>query len=292
MKHETKQFTERDVQVTDWLILKSASEKTAVAYRADLASFFAYLDRSGLPFDQATHIDITQWRLQLAAGGKTGKRVKAPSSVARKLAAVCSFYAFLNAQKITTVELSLVDRPKVVRGINKKDIPTIEEMKAILSYLGSQSDEGFFVRFLYRTGMRIGEVCAAKWRDLTDAADGESAELHVIGKGKKPGDVAIIGKLWGELRTRREGCDRNAAIFPTWTPDKASQYFKRLCKALEFGKNITPHSFRHAFASHALEAGATPAEVRDALRHADLSTTSLYLSADRKRSPAARLEVE
>lgn len=290
--YETSNIHDSDFHIDQWLRIKGGSPATATAYRADIKAFIAYAETLGKTYLTVDHSDINDWVVYLKDGAAGGRAVKSEKSIARKLASVCNFYRSLNDRELIAVKLKLIGRPKVGAELKKKNIPTVKEIQAMIDHVGTQTDDGVFIRFLYRTGVRISEACDLRWVNFTEIDDGGAGIAQVVGKGEKPRDVPVAGPLWDDLKVRRATASPSDFVFPTRTPKKAYDFIIKLCRAVGIEKHITPHAFRHAFGTHSMQNGATIVDVQVAMGHSDIKTTALYLQTDLSRAPSAKLKIQ
>jgi integrase/recombinase XerC len=270
----------------DYLALeRGASAHTCRAYRKDLELFAAFLQEQGLPLD-VTKIEYLTIRLYLGHLYQ-GRRIKR-TSVKRKLASLRTFFKYLKREGI-------VDKnPAKMVAIPKggKDLPhalTVDEAFRILdctnpnSPLGSRDQA--ILEFLYSSGLRVGELTTLSLNDL----DLGAGMVRVLGKGSKERMVPIGSKAVEALKlylTRRgelmgTGGPSHQYLFLNHRGGRLSaRSVGRMIKKylLQGGvvKEATPHTFRHSFATHLLDAGADLRGIQELLGHASLSTTQKY----------------
>ena len=266
--------------ISEWLKSKSRkSPHTQEAYRRDVGQFLA---RCRKPFDKVAVTDIQDYQSYLSDSC-------AERTAARKVACLRSFYRFLNAREITTVNLAQVESMSIGHEVNYDHLLTEKEVKALVDAATDETHR-ILVRLLYVTAARISEAMSLRWRDLTPLDDG--CEVHILGKGKKRRNVFIPAPLWNDLQKMRGESQESDNLFPALDRHKALYIVKGLAKAAKIDKNVSPHSFRHAHISHALKNGANVAELRDQAGHSNLSTTCLYAHADSNKAPAKRLKIQ
>lgn len=206
------------------------------------------------------------------------------ASLARSVSALKHFFSFLEKRhSIPLSHLQGVQPPKVGRHLPR--VLTEDEVVAMLAGCGgpdfiSRRDLAL-LEFLYGTGCRISEACSLEWRNL-DLADGSG---KVLGKGRKE-RLILFGEACAralrsyepEWRGRVRGVDgrvflnaRGGAL----TTRGALDVVKKRAEAIgSFG--VSPHTFRHCFATHLLDRGADLRTVQALLGHASLSTTQIY----------------
>lgn len=261
-QHKTTALREVDHYIIGWLNACARTDHTAEAYRRDVNAFLA---AAGVPFNTVTTADLLKYRDALGEYALTTRQ--------RKIAALRSFYDYLNGLEVTDVNLSRFKGPRVKRQINRAKMLTPKEIAAMVD--AATGTDRLFVRLLYTTGARISEAIGLKWRDLSSKAD--HGEAIVYGKGGKWRKLPIRADLWNDLQASRGAALDADAVFPA-IRDRfhAARIIAGLAKAARIDKPVSPHSFRHACASHLLERGANVSAVRDLLGHSSLSTTNLY----------------
>lgn len=264
---------------------RAASPHTCRAYRKDLELFAAFLRNKQLPSDVAA-IDHVTIRLYLGDLYK-GKKIKR-TSVVRKLATLRTFFRYLKREGIIQKNpAKMVATPK-----GGKDLPhalTVDEAFRLLDApdgrepLGSR--DRAILELLYSSGLRVGELTSLNLDDL----DLGGGMVRVMGKGGKERIVPIGSKAVealqsylarrGELQPKGESAPpylflnhRGGRLTPRSVARMITTY--RLHKGI--AKETTPHTFRHSFATHLLDAGADLRGIQELLGHASLSTTQKY----------------
>jgi integrase/recombinase XerD len=151
------------------------------------------------------------------------------------------------------------------------------------------------LRLLYGAGLRVSELCALKWKDLTPR--GDSGQVTVMGKGEKVRSVLLPKSIWDELVQMRGNALDNEPVFCS-RKGKGKGHLNRktinkiIAAATQragLTQKISPHYLRHAHASHALERGANVGLVKETLGHSNVSVTSRYLHARPNESSAMYL---
>ena len=272
--------TDAEYYLHCWLKERAKSEHTAEAYRRDVRDF---LNAVGKPFASIEVGDLNRYKINLAEYALATRQ--------RKIVALRSFYDYLNGLEVANINLSHFKAPGMRRQINPNKLLTPAEVSALVEAAKPDREAYLFTRLLYTTGARVSEAVGLRWRDLTPIADAGEIVLH--GKGDKWRRVPIPAALWRDLLEHR-GISADAdAVFQS-IPDRhiAARLIARLAKAARIDKPVTPHSLRHACASHLLERGANVAGVRDLLGHSSLSTTNLYAHTTGAARLADLLEVE
>lgn len=295
---------------------KGFSSNTIEAYRNDLNQFRDFLIDAGR--ETVTSVDTTvavdsgadeaeptvesSW----SAVGRTrilsfimhlkDKRY-APATVARKVAAVKSFFHFLLAEGvIQTDPTESLESPRVGKSLpNTLSIAEVDELLEQPSRLSTPEAirDRAMLELLYATGMRVSELVSLNVDDVDTAA----GYVRCLGKGGKERIVpvghqamkAVDEYLVGSRRTlarRRE----QAALFLNHRGERLTRQgfwliIKNYARQAGITANITPHTLRHSFATHLLNGGADLRAVQELLGHANISTTQIYthVTSDRIR---------
>ncbi len=274
-----------DGYLEDWLQILAAgrgySPHTIAAYRGDLEQFAAFLQEEGTSYLQ---VDRTVARRYLA---HLQRRGLAPASVARKLAALRTFYGHLVRRAVLPIHpLRGLGTPKQPRHLPR--FLSVDETVALLMAPDLRTPQGLrdraILELLYASGLRVGELVRL---DLGDVDWGRH-ELRVLGKGGRE-RLALVGRpalraLQAYLRSGRPPLAKErptAALFLNRFGGRLSDRSVRtivsehaLLAGLE--GDITPHTLRHTFATHLLEGGADLRIVQELLGHARLTTTQRY----------------
>jgi integrase/recombinase XerD len=264
---------------------KSMSANTTSAYRTDLDQFVAFARERGISSpSEVTHEHMLQFVLYLR-----GERKYANATVARRTAAVKSFYSYLMAEKLISADpTEQIDAPRVDRT-PPKSISTNEVDELLELALRSSTPEGLrdkaMLELLYATGLRVSELVAL---ELTDVSLDERT-CRCVGKAGRErilplGETAVTA-LEEYLDIARSQLARGAAaktdaLFLNHRGKRLTrQGFWLILKgyADDAGlHDLTPHMLRHSFAAHLLGNGAELREVQERLGHASLSTTQIY----------------
>jgi integrase/recombinase XerC len=264
---------------------RGASPHTCRAYRKDLALFAGFLREKGISGDVAT-IDYLTIRLYL--GHLYHKERIKRTSVVRKLATLRTFFKYLKREGLVAKNpAKLVATPKGGRdlphALTVDEAFSIMDVPDITGLLGSR--DRAILEFLYSSGLRVGELTALNPNDL-DLAGGM---VRVMGKGGKERMVPIGSKAIEALREylarRGELVGRGRGDPPylflnhrggRLTARSVGRMIKKYRLQRGIAKETTPHTFRHSFATHLLDAGADLRGIQELLGHASLSTTQKY----------------
>ncbi|MDE2491014.1 MAG: tyrosine recombinase [Elusimicrobia bacterium] len=261
---------------------RGASPHTLRAYRADLEAFAAAA--SGV---EPRDLDRTHVRAYLA-GLQSGSLSRA--TVLRRASALRSFVRFLRAEGLLARDPFLgVPLPKRVRPLPK--FLTEAEMEQVLSVpadadSASRRDRAL-VELLYSAGLRRAELAALNVGDL----DLLSGTARVFGKGSKErivpvGEAAL--ELLREWLRARGGAGDGEPLFVNerggrLSADGVAFLVRRWVRRAALMKNVTPHVFRHSFATHLLNRGCDIRHVQEMLGHASLQTTQFYTHVSLQR---------
>ena len=266
---------------------KAFSANTLDAYLRDLQKLIDYYDREQIDFREVTLGELDHFAAGLLDSGVSHK------TIARVLAGVRSFYHFLYVEKeIEQDPTELLASPS--RGLYLPEVLSLDEIDGILQSIDQSKDEGVrdhaIVETLYSCGLRVTELCGLRFSDLFL----EEGYIHVRGKGNKDRLVPISASAIDELRrwfVVRQHLDVKPGeedyVFVTARGRHLSRItvfhnIKQYAQLAGIGKNISPHTFRHSFATHLLERGANLRGVQAMLGHESISTTEIYLHLDRQ----------
>ncbi len=261
---------------------RGASAHTLRGYRRDLAQFAAFLEARGLgPLLGADARAIRVWLAHLHDLGL------ARTSVARKLAALRSFYRFwLRRGHLKKNPAREVGSPSPGRRL-PSFLPK-DEARHLMEAPLPESFQGLrdraILETLYATGVRVGELAGLDLDDL----DLGGGTLRVYGKGGKERIVPVGGKALDALRAylARRGPEAGALFRNRLGGRLTVRSLHRIVRARARGAGlhrvVTPHTLRHTFATHLLDEGADLRLIQELLGHARLTTTQRYthVSAD------------
>jgi integrase/recombinase XerD len=270
---------------------RGLSPLTIAAYRRDLEQFGAVAGTRWRD-DPAP---LLQFVRDLQRDGARG------STQARKSAAVRSFYGFALREGLATRDIpALVDAPRP--GSYLPDVLAAEDVERILDAPPPEDPVGIrdraVMELLYACGLRVSELVGLD----TDRVDLAGQQVRVIGKGNKERRVPMGDEARERLHRYRSGPRSEwtagrptPAVFvgrrgTRMTRESVWKLVKRWTEAAGVAERVTPHTFRHSFATHLLEGGADLRVVQALLGHASISTTQLYthLTGERVREVYAR----
>ena len=230
---------------------KALSPNTLDAYMTDLQKLLHFLEGENIEIP-----DVTPDDLQRFAAGLHDIGIH-PRSQARILSGIKSFFHFLVIADYQEADPSeLLEGPKI--GFRLPEVLTVEEIDRIISTVDMEKKEGqrnrAILETLYSCGLRVSELCNLKISDLYF----EEGFIKVEGKGGKQRLVPISRIM----------------VF---------HMIKELAEKAGITKNISPHTFRHSFATHLLEGGANLRAIQCMLGHESIATTEIYTHIDRNR---------
>jgi integrase/recombinase XerD len=271
---------------------RGLSPLTIGAYRRDLAQFAEHAGGRRWRDDPQPLIDFVASLRRAGARGSTQ---------ARKSAAVRSFYAFALREGLATRDVpALVDAPRP--GSYLPDVLAPEDVVRVLDAPPPDDPIGIrdraILELLYACGLRVSELVGLD----TDRVDLERQQVRVIGKGNKERRVPMGDEARERLHRYRVGPRSEwtagrptPAVFVGRRGRRMSReavwaLVRRWTGVAEVRQRVTPHTFRHSFATHLLEGGADLRVVQALLGHASISTTQLYthLTGERVREVYAR----
>ena len=265
---------------------KSLSENTIQAYLTDLDKLLAYFTLEGIDCTEATLQDLENFSAGLHDIGIH------PRSQARILSGIRSFYRFLTLDDYIRQDPSeLLESPQI--GKHLPDILTVGEIDALIGAIDQGTPEGqrnrAILETLYSCGLRVSELCNLRLSDLYLS----EGFIKVEGKGNKQRLVPISPRAVNELKNyfveREETKIRPGYedfVFISRIGKNISRIMvfhiiKELADQIGLKKSISPHSFRHSFATHLLEGGANLRAIQCMLGHESIGTTEIYTHIDR-----------
>ncbi|RAI11274.1 MAG: site-specific tyrosine recombinase XerD [Candidatus Melainabacteria bacterium] len=273
------------------LVEKNFSNHTAKAYYSDVMSYLLWLDDTSCLTVNFAKVREYLYFIQKFNYKKT--------TLARKIASIRTFYKYLYRERLVdtnpTTNLSAPKRPKSL-----PKFLTTEEVEKIMNGIKIDTPAGYrnrtILELLWATGMRISELSGLNFGDLNL----ENNEITVFGKGAKERIVLISDKakeyLESYINTARPLVAKGFPLEPITdsTPVFINNTGYRLqnktvrnvinsvVESIELPKHVTPHMFRHSFATHLIENGADLRVVQELLGHASISNTQIYTHVSTK----------
>ena len=267
---------------------KSLSENTVMAYTSDLDKLIQYLKEENINI-----MDVSLDDLENFAAGLRDIGIH-PRSQARILSGIRSFFHFLLIEDyIQQDPWELLESPQI--GKHLPDILSVEEIDNLINAIDRSTKEGqrncAILETLYSCGLRVSELCNLKISDLYL----DEGFIKVEGKGSKQRLVPISPKAIKEIKnyflTRGDGLIKpefEDYVFISRFGKNISRIMvfhiiKELADKIGLKKSISPHTFRHSFATHLLEGGANLRAIQCMLGHESIGTTEIYTHIDRVR---------
>ncbi len=267
---------------------RGLSDNTLAAYRSDLNAFANWLDKQQVSLVAAQRNDLLEY---LAERAKQGTRVR---TTARLLSSLRRFYQYLVREgKLQEDPSARIDAPRLMKSVPK--FLTEEEVEKLLSAADISRPLGLrdrtMLEILYASGLRVSELVTLDIYQVNM----QQGVVRITGKGGKErlvpmGEEAIswLDRYMRESRPdilKGRPCD---ALFPTnraasMTRQSFWHIIKRYAQAAGINKQLSPHTLRHAFATHLLNHGADLRVVQMLLGHSNLSTTQIYTHVARER---------
>ncbi|MEM7762784.1 MAG: site-specific tyrosine recombinase XerD [Pseudomonadota bacterium] len=267
---------------------RGLSKNTLGAYRADLMSLARWLSDRSVAVENAAKADLLgfiEWRVE--EGAK-------PRSTARQLSSFRRFYRYLANENLReddpTVDIAM---PRIGRSLPKT--LTEDEVDALLAAPNVSDPLGHrdraMLELLYATGLRVTELISLKQSQVNL----NQGVLRIVGKGDRERLIPLGEESQRWLRDFIEGprleilLERQTEyLFPTRRGDRMTRQafwhiIKRYAQKANIQDGLSPHSLRHAFATHLLNHGADLRVVQMLLGHSDLSTTQIYTHVARER---------
>lgn len=267
------------------LLERSLSENTSSAYLEDLSKLLIYLQDAHVDYCHVSLEILRDFLIELSDIGICAR------SHARIISGIKSFYHFLLLEKKIDEDYSvLLETPKI--GLKLPEVLTVEEIDAILQAIDLSVALGqrnrAMIEMLYSCGLRVSELVNLRISDLYL----ESEYISVIGKGDKQRLVPISQRAIHEIDNwmierntisvqRGEEdilfLNRRGARLTRYMVFRLVKYYAALAGVK---KSISPHTFRHSFATHLLEGGANLRAIQEMLGHKSILTTEIYTHVD------------
>jgi len=270
---------------------KSLSPKTVEAYLSDIKNFAHFLSEDDEIIDDDLLKNASLKELQHYVKQLFDKKVKATSQ-ARAVSSLKAFYNFLQYEKIIDQNpTELLEAPKIGRML--PDVLSVTEIESILAAIDLSSPEGHrnkaMIEVLYGCGLRVSELINLKLSQLFF----NDNFIRIIGKGDKErlvpiGEIAqksVIHYVDGYRSKQKIKKGMEDILFLNRRGAKLTREMifilvKELAQLVGIQKSISPHTFRHSFATHLIEGGADLRAVQEMLGHASITTTEIYTHLD------------
>lgn len=248
-------------------------EATRRSYTTDLKDWFNWCAQQGLPPLQIQRPHMDFYLRQLEELGRS------PATISRRITSVGGWYRWLNEEGIIDKNpVARVKRPRVYEDSGKLALEREELLRLLVASKGAGPVQHALVSLLILNGLRCGEACDAKIEDIS--TEKGHTVLSIIGKGKKPALIPLVGQCLQAVETAIAGRTSGPILLGKFSAPLSRHQAWRIVmlagKAAGLGTHVHPHLLRHAFVSAALEAGVPLHDVQDAARHADPRTTQRY----------------
>lgn len=269
-------------------IEKGLAENSVLAYQNDVKKLQDFSETSKLEVEDVTFEDLKKFIQELYTLGLSAR------SQSRIISGVKQFFTYLVLEnEIETDPSELIDMPKI--GQKLPEVLSIEEIDALIEAIDLSKNEGHrnkaILETLYSCGLRVTELVNLKFEELFF----DEGFIRVIGKGNKQRLVPVSASVEKEI----DIYSNTIRIHQSIQPGNESYVFlnrrgakltrvmiftiiKELSEKIGLKKNISPHTFRHSFATHLLEGGANLRAIQEMLGHESITTTEIYTHLDQK----------
>ena len=265
------------------LVDKGLSNNTVKAYEADISSFFQWLDNEDLKYKNLQEDHINQYISFLF------QRKMRSSSVNRKISSIKSFYIFLVKRNfLKNSPLNDLVTPKqekyLPESMSEAEVDKLLNSPDVANKI--ENRDKAMIEMLYATGMRISELVNLKITDV----DMKRCVVKVFGKGSKerlvPFGETALDSLRSYLNEREQSSSKEIFLSNRGKKMTRVAFWQRVKVYLireNLKNSISPHTLRHAFATHLINRGADLRSVQLLLGHSDLSTTQIYTHIAKQR---------
>jgi integrase/recombinase XerD len=268
---------------------KSLSQNSVAAYVNDLTKLMTYLEMN------YAKVNPLKVKLEQLKGfiAWLNERDISPRTQARTISGIKSFYKYLLIEgKLMSDPTALIETPKIGRKL--PDVLSMEEIDSLINAVDLSKPEGqrnkAMLETLYSCGLRVSELVNLKITNLFF----EQGFIKVEGKGEKERLVPVSGKAIEEVnrylnnyrKKLNVSKDSENVLFLNRRGKKLSRVMiftiiKNLAEKVGMEKSISPHTFRHSFATHLINGGADLRAVQEMLGHESILTTEIYTHLDR-----------
>ncbi len=265
---------------------KGLAKNTLESYERDLRKYFLFMKSKNV--DDISRTDVVSFQARLSAEGI------AKPSTARSLSAIRGFHKYLMIDGLAHRDPTVnIETPRgwkrLPKALSSADVDSLLDQPDLSIPIGLRDKA--MLELLYATGLRVSELVGLRMPDINL----ERGFLIVMGKGAKEravpmGELAIAAikqYLAGARQTLLKGKDSDRLFISSKQRGITRQMFWERIKFYTvqagIGKNISPHTLRHSFATHLLDNGADRRAVQAMLGHSDISTTQIYTHVSRER---------
>ena len=269
-------------------IERGLAENSVLAYQNDVKKLQDFSETSKLEVQDITFDHLKNFVKELYDLGLSAR------SQSRIISGIKQFFNYLVLEnEIATDPSELIDMPKI--GQKLPEVLSIDEIDALIDAIDLSKNEGHrnkaILETLYSCGLRVTELVNLKFEELFF----DEGFIRVIGKGNKQRLVPVSESVEKEIQIYRT----TVRVHQTIQPGNESYVFlnrrgakltrvmiftiiKDLSEKIGLQKNISPHTFRHSFATHLLEGGANLRAIQEMLGHESITTTEIYTHLDQQ----------
>jgi site-specific recombinase XerD len=270
------------------------AESTRRAYGVDLADFASWASDQGTAPDEVRYRLLRRYAARLAAASPDGGRDLSKTTIARKLAAIRTFYRYMvEREELDANPADLLSSPRQSRKLPRS--LKQEEVATLLDRIPAQTPLELRDRALFELAYSCGLRCEEIVNLDCDSVDFDAEELRVLGKGSKTRVVPIgepaqrsLERYLERGRSALEPSGDEPALFVSKSgrrlgPSDVRRRLGAWLRHAGLANGISPHSLRHSFATHLLEGGADLRTIQELLGHASVSTTQVYTWIESRR---------
>jgi len=269
-------------------IEKGLSENSCIAYQQDVLKLKEFSTPLNLNPDQLRHDNLKEFIALLYDLGLSAR------TQARIISGIKQFFGFLLLEQLIQNDPSeLLEQPKIGRKL--PEVLDMEEIDALIAAIDVSKPEGHrnraILETLYSCGIRVSELVNLKQSDLFY----DEGYIRVIGKGNKerlvPMSKSVEKEITWYVDNQRKQLDiykgDEQIVFLNRRGKRLTRVMiftiiKQLAESIGLQKNISPHTFRHSFATHLLEGGANLRAIQEMLGHESITTTEIYTHMDQR----------
>lgn len=259
------------------------SKMTIISYQKDLDDFFSFVKKYNINYLNLCKDDIRSYLKLL------DERKLKSSSISRKISCLRTFYNYLEDQKMVDGNVfKLIRNPKLDRKL--PNYLSYEELRIIFDSIDISDSVGLrnrlLIEMLYATGCRVSEIANIKISDINF----NNNSIKIFGKGSKErivyfGDYA---RYYLDIYLSKNINNNSKYLFVNENNDKMDiteieKIIRDIVHNLTIKSHVTPHTFRHTFATHLLNNGADIKTVQELLGHSSLNTTGIYTHVSNER---------
>ena len=269
-------------------IEKGLSENSCIAYQQDVLKLKEFSTPLNLNPDQLRHDNLKEFialLYDLSLSARTQARI---------ISGIKQFFGFLLLEQLIQNDPSeLLEQPKIGRKL--PEVLDMEEIDALIAAIDVSKPEGHrnraILETLYSCGIRVSELVNLKQSDLFY----DEGYIRVIGKGNKerlvPMSKSVEKEITWYVDNQRKQLDiykgDEQIVFLNRRGKRLTRVMiftiiKQLAESIGLQKNISPHTFRHSFATHLLEGGANLRAIQEMLGHESITTTEIYTHMDQR----------